>query len=56
MITLQMEFQKIKRKKIALTMGALICVQFAWLLWSGSHPTRASGWKDGFPCSILSRW
>ena len=47
MITLQMEFQKIKRKKIALTMCALICVQFAWLLWSGSHPDeneRLNGW------------
>jgi len=49
MITLQMEFQKIKRKKIALTMGALICVQFAWLLWSGSHPDengRLQGWIE----------
>ena len=47
MITLRMEFQKIKRKKIALTMCALLCVQFAWLLWSGSHPgenERLNGW------------
>ena len=38
MITLRMEFKKIKRKKIGLTMCALICVQFAWLLWSGARP------------------
>ena len=49
MITLRMEFQKIKRKKIGLTMCALICVQFAWLLWSGSHPDeneRLQGWIE----------
>lgn len=49
MITLRMEFQKIRRKKIALTMCALICVQFAWLLWSGSHPDengRLQGWIE----------
>ena len=33
MSTLQMEFRKIKRKWIGLTMCALIGVQFAWLLW-----------------------
>lgn len=49
MITLRMEFQKIKRKKIGLTMFVLICVQFAWLLWSGSHPDekeRLQGWIE----------
>ncbi len=47
MITLQTEFKKIKRKKIGLTMCALIGIQFAWLLWSGSRPDeneRLRGW------------
>lgn len=49
MITLQTEFQKIKRKKIGLTMCALIGVQFAWLLWSGARPDeneRLQGWIE----------
>ncbi|MDE7358191.1 MAG: ABC transporter permease [Lachnospiraceae bacterium] len=49
MITLRTEFKKIKRKKIGLTMCALIGVQFAWLLWSGSHPNeneRLQGWIE----------
>lgn len=47
MINLQMELKKIKRKKIGLTMCALISVQFAWLLWSGNNPDeneRLQGW------------
>lgn len=49
MNTLRMEFQKIKRKKITLTICALISVQFAWLLWSGSRPdenARLQGWIE----------
>lgn len=47
MINLQMELKKIKRKKIGLTMCALISVQFAWLLWSGNNldeNERLQGW------------
>lgn len=49
MITLLMEFQKLKRKRVGLTMCALIGVQFAWFLWSGSHPDeneRLQGWME----------
>lgn len=49
MITLWAEFQKIKRKKVGLTMCALLGIQFAWLLWSGNHPDeteRLSGWIE----------
>ncbi len=49
MSTLQMEFRKLKRKRIGLTMCALIGVQFAWLLWAGSHPNeteRLYGWIE----------
>lgn len=38
MITLQMELKKIKRKKIGLTVCALMGIQFAWLLWSTNNP------------------
>ena len=31
MITLRLEFQKIKRKKIGLTMAAFMGILFAWL-------------------------
>ena len=47
MITLQMEFKKIRRKKIGLTMCALIGIQFAWLLWATNNPSEAEllqGW------------
>lgn len=47
MITLQMEFKKIKRKKTGLTMCALVSIQFAWLLWSTSNPDEhelLQGW------------
>lgn len=49
MITLRTEFKKIKRKKIGLTMCALIGIQFAWLLWSGAHPDeheKLQGWIE----------
>lgn len=49
MITLKTEFQKIKRRKIGLTMFALISVQFAWFLWSTKSPDEkelARGWMD----------
>ncbi len=38
MIPLQMEWKKIRRKKIGLTMCALMGVQFAWLLWASKNP------------------
>ncbi len=47
MITLQMEFKKIRRKKIGLTMCALIGIQFTWLLWATNNPSEAEllqGW------------
>lgn len=47
MITLQMELKKIKRKKIGLTVCALIGIQFAWLLWSTNNPDEREllqGW------------
>lgn len=47
MITLQMEFRKIRRKRIGLTMCALLGIQFAWLLWATSNPTEKEllqGW------------
>lgn len=49
MITLKTEFQKIKRRKIGLTMLALISVQFAWFLWATKNPDEkelAQGWMD----------
>lgn len=47
MITLRMEFKKIRRKKIGLTLCALMSVQFAWLLWSTRNPSEQEllqGW------------
>lgn len=47
MITLQMEFKKIRRKKIGLTMCAMLGIQFAWLLWSTNNPDEREllqGW------------
>lgn len=47
MITLQIEFKKIKRKKIGLTMCALMGIQFAWLFWATRHPDETEllqGW------------
>lgn len=49
MITLKTEFLKLKRRKIGLTMLALISVQFAWFLWSTNNPDErelAQGWID----------
>lgn len=39
MITLQMEWKKIKRKKVGLTMCALMGIQFAWLFWAARNPS-----------------
>ncbi len=47
MITLQMEYRKIKRKKIGLTMCAMMSIQFAWLLWASKNPSEKEllqGW------------
>lgn len=47
MITLRVEFQKIKRKKIGLTMCALMSIQFAWLFWATRRPDETEllqGW------------
>ena len=47
MITLRLEFQKIKRKKIGLTMAAFMGILFAWLFWATSNPTERElhqGW------------
>ncbi len=47
MISLQMEWKKIRRKKIGLTMCALMGVQFAWLLWASKNPDEKEllqGW------------
>ncbi len=47
MISLQMEWKKIRRKKIGLTMCALMGVQFAWLLWASKNPDEREllqGW------------
>lgn len=47
MITLKTEFQKIKRRKIGLTMFALIGLQFVWFLWATKSPDEkdlAQGW------------
>jgi len=49
MISLQMEWKKIKRKKIGLTMCALMGVQFAWFLWSSKNPDEKEllqGWLN----------
>lgn len=39
MITLQTEWKKIKRKKVGLTMCALMGIQFAWLFWAAKNPS-----------------
>lgn len=47
MITLKTEFKKLKRRKICLTMLALMGVQFIWILWTAKNPNereRAQGW------------
>lgn len=47
MITLQIEYQKIKRKKIGLTLFALMGIQFAWILWATKNPSEKEllqGW------------
>lgn len=47
MITLRIEFQKIRRKKIGLTMCALMGIQFAWLFWATRRPNETEllqGW------------
>lgn len=47
MKTLKMEFYKIKRRKIGLTMCALMVVQFLWLIWAFRDPNeneRIQGW------------
>lgn len=47
MKTLKMEFYKIKRRKIGLTMCALMAVQFLWLIWVFRNPSeseRLQGW------------
>lgn len=47
MITLKMEFRKLKRKKIGLTMAALMGIQFLWFLWGTRDPSeneKARGW------------
>ncbi len=49
MIPLQMEWKKIRRKKIGLTMCALMGVQFAWLLWASKNPGEKEllqGWLN----------
>lgn len=61
MIALQMEFKKMKRKKIGLTMCALIGVMFAWLLWNSKNPSERAllqGWLNHLQtqpllCAIL---
>lgn len=56
MITLQTEFKKIKRKKIGLTMCALIGINSRGCSGPAATPTKTSGWTAGFPCSIISLW
>lgn len=49
MITLRTEFQKIKRRRVGLTMSVLISVQFAWFLWATKSPGEkelAQGWIE----------
>ena len=40
MKTLQLEFYKIKRRKIGLTMAAFLAVQFLWGLWAFHDPSE----------------
>lgn len=47
MITLRMEFKKIRHKRIGLTMCSLMGIQFAWLLWATRNPSeeeQLQGW------------
>jgi len=47
MITLKTEFKKLKRRRIGLTMSALLAMQFMWILWTCKDPSekeRAQGW------------
>lgn len=47
MKTLKMEFYKIKRRRIGLTMCALMAVQFLWCIWAFRDPNeseRMQGW------------
>ena len=47
MDTLKTEFQKIRRRKIGLTMFALTGIQFVWILWATKSPNEkelAQGW------------
>lgn len=47
MKTLKMEFYKIKRRRIGLTMCALMAVQFLWCIWAFRDPgesERMQGW------------
>ena len=49
MKTLQLEFYKIKRRKVMLTMLAFLCVQFLWGLWAFRNPKDwelESGWMS----------
>lgn len=49
MITLKTEFQKIKRRKIGLTIFALLGMQFAWILWtakSANEKDPTQGWLN----------
>lgn len=49
MKTLRLEFYKIKRRKVMLTMLAFLCVQFLWGLWSMRNPKEwelESGWMS----------
>lgn len=48
MKTLQLEFYKIKRRKVFLTMFAMLSVQFLWGLWELRNPKDwelESGWR-----------
>ena len=49
MKTLRLEFYKTKRRKVWLTMFALLSVQLLWGLWSMSNPKEwelQSGWMS----------
>ncbi len=49
MITLKTEFQKIKRRKIGLTMATLTGIQFVWFLWATKNPDEkelTQGWLN----------
>lgn len=50
---LQLEFYKIKRRKIGLTMAAFLAVQFLWGLWAFRDPT-ANEQEQGFLSLLYS--